>query len=251
MIAMTVVAMMVGTLAALARGVQEGYVYTEGHGTATQHARVALERITATVREAATSAQFPGVLVVSSEEAGWEFPDTLVVWSPDGDPADSDGLPRVDELVIYCPNPNRPSQLVELTFPSDTSTVPAADDTSGWKAKVESLKSSSRRSPVLLTDLLRTAKVQDSSTTERGSVWFSVRRRPSDDEWAQFEAGTTGWDDLAWVQGIYGSQAGLRQVSVRIEMQLMPGDRALADPDGATSPVPFFGSAALYYELTR
>jgi len=32
---------------------------------------------------------------------------------------------------------------------------------------------------------------------------------------------------------------------------LMPGDRAAADPDGAASPIPFFGSAALYYELTK
>ncbi len=249
---MSIVAMIVGTLGALARGVQEGYIYTEGHGTATQHARVALERIAATVREATASPEFPGALVVSSEEAGWEFPDTLVVWHPEGDPVDGDGLPRFNELVIYCPDPYTPSHLVEMTFPSDTSTVPPADATAQWESAIESLKTNSYRQSIMLTDLLRTVQVESTlASSERGSAWFAVRRRPSADEWEDYQAGSADWEDLAWVQGIHGTESGLSQTSVRIELQLMPGDRAAEDSDGPASPIPFFGSAALYYELPR
>jgi hypothetical protein len=252
LIAISIMAMVVGTLGALARGVQEGYTYTEGHGAATQHARVVLERILATVREATTSPEFPGVLVVSEEEGGWEFSDTLVIWHPDGAPADPDGLPRYDELVIYCPGPSLANRLVEMTIPGDTRPVPPPENTSQWEAEIEAIKSGSRRRTVMLTDLLRTGRVEGGALdSRRGAAQFGVRLRPSQQEWKQYEDGVIDWDDLAWVQGIYGSQTGLRQAWVRVELQLMPGDQAAAADSASTTPVPVLGSAALYYELAR
>jgi len=251
LLAISIMAMVVGTLGALARGVQEGYTYTEGHGTATQHARVVLERITATVREATTSPEFPGALVVSEEESGWEFPDTLVVWHPDGAPADPGGLPRYNELVIYCPDPSLANRLVEMTVPGDTRPVPPPESTSQWETEIEAVKSGARRRTMMLTDLLRTGRVEEGALgSRRGAARFAVRLRPSQEEWQQFQDGQIDWDDLAWVQGIYGSQTGLRQAWVRIELQLMPGDQAAAD-SASTTPVPALGSAALYYELAR
>jgi len=251
LIAISIMAMVVGTLGALARGVQEGYTYTEGHGTATQHARVVLERISATVREATTSPEFPGVLVVSEEDGGWEFPDTLVIWHPDGPPADPAGLPRYNELVMYCPGPALPNRLVEMTVPGDTRTVPPPESTSQWETEIEAIKSGSRRRTVMLTDLLRTGRVEEGALGSlRGAARFAVRLRPSQEEWQAFKDGEIDFDDLAWVQGIYGSQTGLRQVWVRAELQLMPGDQAAADSASAT-PVPVLGSAALYYEMER
>ena len=60
LVAMSIMAMVVVSLGTLANGVQQGFDYTEGHSTATQHARVTLERITRSVREAQASEQFPG-----------------------------------------------------------------------------------------------------------------------------------------------------------------------------------------------
>ena len=186
------------------------------------------------------------------DEGGWEFPDTLVVWHPDGAPADPEGLPQFDELVIYCPDRSLPNRLVEMTLPGDARTVPPPEDTAQWEAEIEAIKRGSRWRAVMLTDLLRTGRVGNGALgSRRGAAQFAVRLRPSQEEWQQFANGEIGWDELAWVQGIYGSQTGLRQVWVRIELQLVPGDRAAADTSGATIPVPALGSAALYYQLER
>jgi len=258
LIAMAIMAMVVVTLGAVARGVQEGYTYTEGHGTATQHARVVLERITAAVREATANSEFPGALVVNAEEGGWEFPDALVVWQ--GEPVDSEGQPRppqFNELVIYCPDRSLPNRLVELTVPDNANEVPDADDTEGWEAAIDAIRRSGSARTLMLTDLLQTARVGDTPLSRpRGAVRFAVRMRPSADKWAEYrEKIETGeedlWDDLAWVQGIHGSETGLRQVWVRVELQLMPGNRAAAGATASTTPVPALGSAAVYYQLER
>ena len=85
----------------------------------------------------------------------------------------------------------------------------------------------------------------------RGALRFESRLRPSAADWSDYQADNVAWDDLPWVQGICGSQTGLRQAWVRIEMQLVPGQAsATHDPSGLRA-IPFFGSAAVYYELER
>ena len=58
------------------------------------------------------------------------------------------------------------------------------------------------------------------------------------------------WGGLPWAQGIYGTQTGLRQVRVGIELQLLPPDPSTGVSPEEQPGVPFFGSAVLYYSLT-
>jgi hypothetical protein len=250
LIAMSIMVIVVGTLGALSKGVQEGFEYTEGRGLATQHARVLLDRIGGTVREATANEQFPGVIVLSETVGSQRFPDTLVVWHPASDPVDADGLPRYNELVVYCPGPTAPNQFVEITVPADTRTVPPVASQAQWAAEIEAIKQSDSSEVVVLTDLVRTGSADDSEAASwkwRGAVRFETRLRPSQTDWAAYQDSTLNWEELPWVQGIYGSQTGLRQVWVRTELQLTTGETA----GGGGQYLPFLGSAALHYEMNK
>lgn len=248
LLAMSILVMLAGSLGALAQAVQSGAEFGEGHGGATQHGRVALERITRTVSGATASNQFPGVFVANTTVGSWRFPDTLVVWHPTTSARNREGLPCFDELVIYCPHPDHANQLVEITVPegSDSRTVPEVTDTATWLAELESLKKANLSNAVVLTDLLRTGVVSGSATA-RGAVRFVERLRPSSTEWEAYQAGSRSWKALSWVQGICGPQAGLRQAWVRIELQLVPA--TVSGGRREQEAIPFFGSATLYYDL--
>jgi len=254
LIAMSIMVMVVGALGALAKGIQQSYQYTEGYGSATQNARVVLERIGRTVREATANERFPGAIVVADEVGGWRFPEVLVVWRPSGDAAQPDGLPRFNELVIYCPNLSVPDQLIELTVPWDTREVPPVENTAAWQSEIESIRQAWSDRSVTLTKQLRSCPVSEASSASlhaRGAVRFETRLRPSQADWDAYKAGDTAWDDLAWVQGIHGSQTGLRQVWVRYELQLMPEISMIAGDGAVVRPIPFFGSECIYYEMHR
>jgi hypothetical protein len=241
--------MVAGTLGALARSVHSGTAYSEGYGTATQHARVVMERIAQTLSKAHANEQFPGMIVLAEDVLAWRCPETVVVWRPTGDPVDPDGLPRFNELVVYCPDAEYPNTLVELTAPSDTRTVPPIDDQAAWLSAMALMKSADATVRIELTDLLRTASVSETpDTPRRAALRFEVRRRPSDAQLAAYRGDTLTWEELPWVQGIYGPDTGLRQVWLRTEMQLVPQTRVAADTQGM-QPIPFFGSAALYYQM--
>ena len=251
-IAMSILVMVAGALGVLSKTVQQGYEYNEGHGLATQHGRVTLERIRRTAAEATANEQFPGMIVVADEVSTWRFPDTLVIWHPETAPVDPDGLPRFNELVIYTPHATVPNQLVELTVPGDTRVVPGVMETAAWKAEISAIKKSGSGRSVVLTDLLRACPVpEQANAARRGAVRFETRLCPSWDEWEDYGDGTLNWDDLAWVQGIRGSQTGLRQVWLRVELQLMPGEGSVVSDSAGDRAIPFFGSAALYYEMHR
>ncbi|MEN6450441.1 MAG: prepilin-type N-terminal cleavage/methylation domain-containing protein [Thermoguttaceae bacterium] len=260
MIAMTVMLMVIGALAGLARTVEQGYEYSEGYGIATQQARITLDRIAQNVCQATANEQFPGCLVVAETVNGYRYPDALVLWRPGGDassptglgrtPANPSGLPCFNELLIYCPDPNAPNQFVELTAPGDARTVPAANDDAGWQSALAALKKNAGTRSVLLTDLLRTCSTSGAGNL-RGAVRFETRLLPSAGDWASFKAGSAKWMDLPWTQNIYGPQAGLRQVWVRTELQLMPGVAWIESNKAAAEAVPYLGSAALYYQLTH
>lgn len=255
LLAVSIMLMVVGTLGVLARAAQYQFEYGEGHATATQHARVALERITRAVNEAACSPEFPGVLVVPTTVGTASFPDALVVWHPSGEATDPDGLPRYSELVVFCLDAAEPAALVELTMPDDSETVPAASDLTAWQAAIAAALASSSSEIVQLTHMLRVGSPSgaDAATdpARRGAVRFTRFLQPSEDAWSAYQAGTLAWDDLSWVQGVYGPHHGLRQVRVEIELQLLPVTAwTVTTADGAQA-VPFFGSAALYDELTK
>ena len=246
LIALSIMVMVVGTLGGIAKTIQLGFEYNQGHGAATQHARVVLERITKTAREATANEAFPGLMVLADQVGVWRFPDTLVVWHPAGQPAFPQGLPRLNELVVYCPDPNDPGTLAEITT-EDTAALSA--DQAVRASQIEAVKKSSTSHVTTLTELLRTGSVDvNGQGALRGAVRFEVLVRPSDAQWA--DAGIP-WEQLPWVQGIYGSQIGLRQAWVRIELELMAGEPPAPGAVDCRQVIPFFGSAALYYTMNR
>ena len=153
--------------------------------------------------------------------------------------------------MVYCPNPAAPNQLVEMTAPGDTRTVPAASDQTGWQNALAAMRTSATTQTVVLTSLLRTCATDGSGQNLRGDARFETRSRPSDTDWANYQAGSVTWMNLPWVQGIYGAQAGLRQVWVRMELQLTPGTNWIESNPAAAQAMPFFGSSALYYQLNH
>jgi len=161
-------------------------------------------------------------------------------------------LPLYSELVIYCPHPSYPGQLVEITAPSNTATVPAVTDTSTWLTQIAAIKTNAGSKIVTLTNLMRSCPIATASGSAlRGAVRFETRLRPSQDDWNNFTNSSVSWQNLPWVQGFYGWQTGQRQVWVRMELQLVP-----QAPNGSayaanTVPVPFYGSASLYYQMHR
>ena len=254
LIAGGVMAMILAAMANVFSAVQMSSDYVRGKGQTVQHARVALHRIQSFMNEATATEDFYGFEVFGEVVNGYAYPDTLVVWRPDGDPLNPDGPPLFSEIVVFCPDPNAPNQLLEITDPADTRPVPAFTATGAWATELDNLKNGTTANRVVLTNMLRvgsTALIDGDMSAPRGAVRFDVRVLPTVGEWSQFQAGTSNWADLAWVQGIYSSQTGLRQVWGRVELQLMPADAGTQiDPTGETA-IPFFGSGALYYEMTQ
>jgi len=253
MLAAAVMGLIVASLGALAVTVQMGNEFTMGQGTGTQHGRVALERIQRAMNEATASVDLPGFVVFSETVGSYDFPDTLVVWRPDGAPANAEGPPLFSELVIFCPAADDPSKLVEITVPTDNRTTPDPGDTSSWAGELAAIKVSNLAEIVTLTDLLRTSSVTSDAniTQRRGVLRFETEMRPTETEWLLYEDGSTDWEDIAWPQGLYGSTTGVRVSRCNIEFQLMPPGTSSGSVDAEQLALPFFGSAAIHYQLAR
>lgn len=257
LIAVSIMAVMAGVLGGLATAVQQSNQYTQGHAAATQHARVAWERMARFVAEATATEEYPGVVVVYDAVGPWRFPDTLVVWHPSGPPVNPAGPPLVNELVLFCPDPDNPYRLVEVTAPNDTRPVPLNDalNTSVWRGQIKAIIRSASSRKVLLTDLVRAASVSDSQAADpgqlRGAVRFECELRPTAAEWRAYQDAILAWNNLAWPQELYGSRTGVRQVWLRAEIELVPEHLAgQPDPLGQQATA-FLGSAALYYDMNR
>lgn len=256
MLSIALMSMVALAMAALASAVRSTRSYADGQGTAAQHARVALARIRSCIEDAHASADFPGMIVISTQVGSYSFPDTLVVWNPSGVAVNTTGPPLYSELVIYCPDPAAPYRLVEITVPTDTRTTPDATDTAAWATNITAIKSSSAAKKTILTDMLRiadagtvTSSGGSNNSQLRGALRFRVVVRPSATNWTNYKNGTSAWTDLPWVQDIRGSQTGLRQSWCRTELQLVSTTTTTATATSAA--IPFFGSATLYYEMTK
>ena len=249
MAASLIMALIAGSLSALSMAVQGASSYCSGQSTAAQHGRVVLQRIEQAVYAAHASEQFPGVVVFSDRVNGFDFPDTLVVWQPTGSPANPTGRPKVSELVVFCPNPQNPAQLLELREPGNSSTAPQLSSISSWTTLLNNLKANAS-SRVELTNRLRTASPTTSGTpapnSQRGAVRFNVLMAPSESQWAQYRAGSRDWDEIDWPLDMYSTRTGVRTIVCQCEVQLRTGDG-----EGAHASLPFFGSAAVTTELQR
>jgi len=257
LLAISIMTMLAAALGGMASGVYRSNEYSEGYGLATQHARVCIERIRRAVSEASANELFPGALVLSETVGGYTFPDTLVVWNPTTDPLEENVGPRTNEIIVFCPNPTNPSELWEITQPNSTAALPSASDTAAWKTAIDGLKTSNTAIKVVVTDLLRVETVSQVANNvagrRRGCLRFERRVLPSTDDWTAYLAASNEaatWIALPWPQGIYGTRTGIRQTWVKFELQLLPGD-VVAHEDAAMPAIPFFGTAALYYEMDR
>jgi Tfp pilus assembly protein PilW len=246
LIAGTIMTMLAAGMGSLVMTVHSANEYCRGQSVAAQHARVSLDRIGRAVRTAEASQQFPGCLAISETVGSWEFPETLVVWSPIGTAANSHGLPQVNELVIFTPDPIAPSRLLEIRAPNNTATVPDVTNTAAWATLIDAIRSAADSSQTELTDRLRTSAVTNGGNDLRAAIRFRVLMAPSEVYWAEYRANTRNWKDLDWPLDHVSTQTGLRRVVCQTELQIV----AAGDDAGQTS-VPFFGSAALNYELAR
>jgi hypothetical protein len=61
-------------------------------------------------------------------------------------------------------------------------------------------------------------------------------------------AGKVTWKNLTWVQNMRGSQTGLAQSWLRMELQWLPAG-LMAQDMVIPQAIPYFGSVALYYEM--
>ena len=121
------------------------------------------------------------------------------------------------------------------------------------KSLVDSLKTSTTASKVVLTELVRVALLTSGTTSgsveQHAAVRFVVTLTPSASDWANYSAGKVTWNNLPWPVGIYGSSKGMRQVWLRSEIQLVPGvNWVIGDPAGARA-IPFLGSAVFCYGI--
>lgn len=254
-LSLAIMAIMAGVLSGLASAVQQGARYSQSSAAAAQHGRVALERIARCISQAYATADHPGAAVVYETIGTHRFPDTLIVWRPQGAPANPQGPPLAGELVIFCPDPAQPNRLVELTVPDDTRAVPLDGtlDTPSGRALVNSIKLSAAARKVTLTELLRTALPWARAPTPanlRGAVRFVCELHPTAAEWQAYKSGTTAWTALPWPQGLYSASTGVRQVWVRTEIQLVGDVTASGLNYEASEVTPYLGSAAIYYGMT-
>ncbi len=250
LIAVSILGIMAGAVTGLASAVQQSSNYSQGYGTATQHARVTFERLSRTIAEATATDQYPGAVVVSTTVGGFSYPDMLVVWLPNGAPANPAGPPLLREVVIYCHDPSNPYQLLEVTLPGNSTSIPLNSEslnTPAWQNQLASLVASASSNRVPLTNLLRAASAD--SVNPRAAVRFETEMHPTDAEWAAYQAGTAAWNSLSWAQGICGSQTGLRQVAVRCELQLLPAQAAGTLDPTSQQAIPFLGASSFCYPL--
>lgn len=250
MIATSIMTIMAGVLGGLALSVQMQSRHSQGHGEAVQHARVVLDRMQRAMHEAQTSPSFPGFHVVADTYGTYKLPDTIVIWKPQTTAVDPKGLPRWNEVVVYAPRPTSPNILLEIRNPSDSRVVPPLTDTTAWRNELITLKASNTTEVVELTPLLRTANIATVGVPRlHAAIRFDTLTRPDDVQWAQYKSGTRSWENIDWVQSIYGTKTGLRQHWCRIELQLQPGVDADLDDTTGQSALTFFGSAAVYQKM--
>ena len=269
LLALTMMTFIIGALAVLASGVQIAANYSDGHGTAVQHGRVVLERIARKVQEAYAIETLPGAIMIDTQLGGYDYPNTLVVWHPNGAPANAAGPPLIRELVVYAPNPSSPNELWEVTDANNSMPLDLSSTTATQMAITAVLNNNTSKKTIL-TDLVRTATTATlaiggpplggpvsggpfgGSTTisnsQQAAVRFVLATTPSAADWTSYKNGTIAWNNLPWPQDLYGATMGMRQVWIRAELQLNAGPIGGIAGNGQDV-VPFLGSATLYYEM--
>ena len=259
MVAIAIMTIMAGAVGSLSVAIQQANDYSNGRSTALQHARVSVERINRMVTTAYAAPTHPGVAVYVTTWGTNRYPDTLLVWQPpNGVPTNPLGPPLISEVTFYCFDPTTPANLLELTAPGDTRTIPfdSTLQTTAWGTALDALKRANTSQKTTLTTLLRQFTATGSGaqpagfSATRGAARFELTLAPLASEYSAYLGGSSTWANMSWPVGLYSSQFGLRRVWVRTELQLMPANRAGQQDTTGGLVLPFFSSAAFSYTMT-
>lgn len=289
LISMMVLGLMSVVLAGMSNAVNSAWEYTKGVGGTEQQASAVIDRIkymvgqTGTYRVAGQPTRL-GMAVVEREVSSTTVPDVLVLWTGgrDGGMAalgQQTRLPIASELLAYTWNEKSPSQLVEVAFPGDSTTVDFAS--SDFAASVATLLASPTVERIPLCERLRIGAIgqtsssllvptssgglvpaldygqmldstastitpqESASAITIGNVRFAIAWAPTSTELASVAPQSAGWMQLSWPQGAVGSQTGMRQATLSLEVQIEPD--GVAATNGEVSAIPFFGSASVRY----
>jgi len=258
LMAMMMTSMMSVVLGGLVLSVQTAWAHTTAMEDATMQARVAVDRIRYSISHAglyqlAGQPTRVGLAVVSHQRSGDLFPDVLVVWSGgrEGGMAAAGvqtSLPRVSELIIYAPVTDDPRQLVEIAIPGDMSEIDFDDI--NFTTTILTLIDAPGAEHILLSERIHASLMGGSGSTASDhwpNIRFAIDSMPSDDALASVTPGTLAWTMLPWSTGIAFSDSGMRQATIRMELQMALRRREFVS--GAVSPAtcPFFGSASYRY----
>jgi prepilin-type N-terminal cleavage/methylation domain-containing protein len=251
-VAIGVMGMIAAALGTLALSIEIENQEIQGSADAVQHARVTLDRIQRTLRQATCAETYPGFLVVPEVIGTDSYPHTLVVWMPaSGKPTNAAGPPLFSEIVVYSHDATSPEKLLELTDTTDTRTVPAWTNLASWRMEIAALKARATAKKTTLTNLVRTVAVTNNGTaTKIPATRFEVENRPLA-EVAQYRAGTKAWNEINWCLDLYSSTTGTCQAWCRIELQLLPGEKMQTKDTAGASAIPFFGSGAVLFQVTQ
>jgi hypothetical protein len=156
-----------------------------------------------------------------------------------------DRLPEVGELLVYTPDPDDAGRLVEIAFPGVTTQIDFED--AGFEATVRTLIESADAEAVTLCDRIRATQLPLASAPDLANVRFELALTPDEDELAAAAPGTDDWMNLPWPQGIASSEIGVRQATLRVELQVEPRSIPVADSETKSTALPFFGSATYRY----
>lgn len=252
LVVMSLVTMVLG---GLIMAVQTANEYSEGTSNATHQADATIQRLKFIVSQAGvyrigTAPTVPGLAVVTMNWEGVPCPQVLVVWSggQQGGMVDQGvqtRLPKINELVIYAIDPNNSHHFVEIFFKNKTAEIDF--QSSGFASKIRSLIHLSAAEKTILCDSIRSVSDSGESATT-GAVKISLRWTPRDYQIDKKETATDEWLALNWVQGICGSDSGLRQGTIQIELQIQRSKNRVDGPTASTTAIPFFGSMSYRYE---
>lgn len=252
---MAITAMICAMLASVILAATSAWDHSTGVEDATQQARISMDRIRYMIAQAGVyqvSGQpvTDGIAVVNRTVASVPYPEVLVIWSggQNGGMAATGvqtRLPLVSELVIYAPQADDPSRLVEITSPADSSSIDF--NSSNFTTTILAIISSTQNKKVLLSDRVHLSSLPSGGGATAGNIRFEVFKSPSGATLTGVSTGTAQWTGLVWSQGIVSSSAGLRQTTVRMEFQLNLRPNSPTGSSTTTAAFPFIGSASYRY----
>jgi len=250
LVATMIMGLISASFGALAMSIQMANEHATSKNRMGQSARIILGRIERTIGSAHANEDFPGVRAITYKKFTYEFPQCLAIWAPSAS-GPAGAYPQVDELVFFAANPDSPNLLLEIHPVNNSNVAPDMDNESGWRDLLEDVLADNETEVIPLFDQVRVGKANSADTNLYSTLRFDVRVRPDDDQLASARAGDSDWADLPWTNSIYGNSTGLRQVWVSFSYQMVPSDDVDEHEAIQDKSVPFFGSSAVYYQVSK